>query len=99
MSRRIDRWLHTRSGILGWEFYFGKRVESVDATAWVNVCVRCGSGSPSSFLRAEGSIRSVFPGIRVYRCPHCGGTNPFINDSNGRFPTAAQGGKAYAADR
>jgi SAM-dependent methyltransferase len=69
LSRRIDRWFGTRTGLYGWAFYFGEGYECVDTTAWVNVCIRCGSGFPESLLK----------GRRTYRCPNCGTPNPLVS--------------------
>jgi ribosomal protein L40E len=46
----------------------------VDTTGWVNVCIRCGSGSAEDVLKPLGAL----PGLRVYRCPRCGAKNPFF---------------------
>jgi SAM-dependent methyltransferase len=80
LSRRLDRWLDTRTSIYGWAFYFGHIVESIDTQTWVNVCIRCGSGCSASFLMSQGLIRLKFASLRVYRCPACGATNPFADD-------------------
>lgn len=44
LSRRMDRWLGTRTGVYGWAFWFGKMPESVDTTVWPNVCIRIHGG-------------------------------------------------------
>jgi SAM-dependent methyltransferase len=80
LSRRLDRWLKTRTSIYGWAFYFGHIVESVDTQTWVNVCVRCGSGCSASSLMSQALVRSSFAGLRIYRCPDCGTKNPFADD-------------------
>lgn len=80
LSRRIDRLFHTRTSVYGWAFYFGNIVEPIDTTPWVNVCMRCGSGAPVAFLMEEALVRSGFLGVRVFRCPNCGATNPFADD-------------------
>lgn len=79
LSRRLDRWLNTRTSIYGWAFYFGKVVPPIDTETWVNVCIRCGSASKASFLMSRKLV-SGFPGLRTYRCPTCGATNPFADD-------------------
>jgi len=79
LSRRLDRLLNTRTSMYGWGFYFGNVVEAIDKGTWVNVCIRCGAGSPSRGLIKQGLVPS-FLGLRIYRCPHCGATNPFAND-------------------
>jgi DNA-directed RNA polymerase subunit RPC12/RpoP len=80
-SRRLDRRLKTRTSIYGWAFYFGAIVEPIDAHAWVNVCIRCGSGCSASSLMKQALVRSSVLGLRVYRCPRCGARNPFADDS------------------
>lgn len=77
LSRRVDRWLRMRTSLYGWALYFGNFGEPIDTTAWINVCIRCGSGSPASDLAREHRIQSVVYVFRVYRCPHCGAVNPF----------------------
>jgi SAM-dependent methyltransferase len=69
LSRRVDRWFGTRTGVYGWAFYFGEGYEPVDTGARVNVCIRCGSGFPESLLKGRGT----------YRCPNCGTSNPLIS--------------------
>jgi SAM-dependent methyltransferase len=67
--RRVDRAFGSRLSVYGWAFYFG----SIDADLegpWTNVCVRCGSGAPEDWLRAQARIR-----VLVYDCPTCGAWN------------------------
>jgi SAM-dependent methyltransferase len=66
LLRGLDRRLGTRLSHYGWSFYFGNAAP-VEPEAWVNVCVRCGSGHPPKSLPAGLS----------YRCPLCGGWNLF----------------------
>jgi len=73
-SRRLDRWLRTRTGVYGWALYFGEVPGPIDTGTSVNVCIRCGSGIRSNLLAP------FFRGIPVYRCPTCGATNPFAED-------------------
>jgi SAM-dependent methyltransferase len=80
LSRRLDRWLKTRTSIYGWAFYFGHIVESIDTQTWVNVCIRCGSGCSASNLMSQALVQLKFAGLRIYRCPCCGATNPFADD-------------------
>ena len=80
LSRRLDRLVNTHTSIYGWGFYFGNVVEAIDIETWVNVCIRCGAGSPSGNLIKQGLVRSSFLALRIYRCPHCGATNPFADD-------------------
>jgi SAM-dependent methyltransferase len=83
VSRRLDRWVNTRTSIYGWAFYFGEVARPIDTETWVNVCIRCGGGYAGGFLTGEGLVRSSFPGLRVWRCPGCGAVNPFANDRGG----------------
>lgn len=69
LSRRMDRWLGTRTGVYGWAFYFGEGYGPVETEAWPNVCIRCGSGFP----------KAVFPCRWEYRCPKCGARNPLVS--------------------
>jgi SAM-dependent methyltransferase len=80
LSRRLDRWLRTRTSIYGWAFYFGEVARPIDTATWVNVCFRCGSGYAAGFLVSRGLVRAGFPGLRVWRCPGCGAVNPFAKD-------------------
>ena len=80
LSRRLDQWLNARTSIYGWAFYFGNMAEPIDTTTWVNVCIRCGSGCSAAALVKQAGVRSKFPGVRIYRCPACGATNPFADD-------------------
>jgi SAM-dependent methyltransferase len=82
LSRRLDRLLNTRTSIYGWAFYFGNIVEPIDAGAWVNVCLRCGSGCSASFLKKQARVSSNVLGLRVYRCLRCGARNPFAEDDD-----------------
>jgi SAM-dependent methyltransferase len=80
LSRRLDKHLNTRTSIYGWAFYFGNIAEPIDTGTWVNVCIRCGSGCTAASLMKQGLLKSSFVGLRVYRCPDCGATNPFAED-------------------
>jgi len=80
LSRRLDRRLNARTSIYGWAFYFGNIVESIDTANWINVCVRCDNGCSASSLIRNALVRSIFPGLRIYRCPQCGAKNPFADD-------------------
>jgi SAM-dependent methyltransferase len=73
-SRRLDRWLGTRTSIYGWAFYFGRIGESVNTDAWVNVCIRCGSGQDGDVLRKQGRVQRS-----RWRCPQCEASNPFAD--------------------
>ena len=80
MSRRLDRWINSRTSVYGWAFYFGNIEEPIDTATRVNVCIRCGRGHTAAYLMGQSRVRSRFPGILVYRCPQCGATNPFADD-------------------
>lgn len=80
LSRRLDRLLGVRTSVYGWAFYFGRVAERIDAEVWVNVCIRCGSACSASYLKQQSLVRTGLVGIKVYRCPECGATNPFTND-------------------
>lgn len=69
LLRQSDRQLGTRLSVYGWALFFGD-VHVDDLTAWTNVCIACGSGTPARALR----------GLR-YRCPACGELNLFTPDS------------------
>lgn len=81
-SRRIDCLLHTRTSIYGWAFYFGEISSHIPTAASLNVCIRCGSGTPAAILKERRLVRSWLPVFRRYTCPGCGATNPFIEDKN-----------------
>jgi SAM-dependent methyltransferase len=81
VSRRLDSLLNTRTSIYGWAFYFGNILEPIDTKTWVNVCIRCGSACAAASLIKQGLVRSSFVGLRIYRCPDCGATNPFADDT------------------
>jgi SAM-dependent methyltransferase len=80
VSRRLDRYLGTRTSIYGWAFYFGNLAEAIDTATWVNVCCRCGSGSAASRLKELGLVRANFSGFRIFECPTCGAGNSFADD-------------------
>ncbi len=80
LSRRVDRWFGTRWSVYGWALYFGALPEPIDPATWVNVCIRCGSGFAALFLHRENLVRRVVPGLRIYRCAHCGAVNPFAEE-------------------
>jgi SAM-dependent methyltransferase len=71
--RGLDRAMGTRLSVYGWAFQFGGPASPREA--WVNVCVRCGSGSAEVYLRHMGAVRRAPGGIEVYDCPQCGGWN------------------------
>ena len=71
-----QRWFNTRTGIYGWAFYFGSVEGPIDEETWLNVCIRCGSGSSAAFLLQQHLVRSILPGFRTFRCPKCGASIP-----------------------
>lgn len=73
--RLVDRGLGTGLSRYGWSFYFGEVDSPPSGDAWVNVCVRCGSGHPEGFLRKSGAARKALGVFKTYRCPACGGFN------------------------
>ena len=83
LSRRLDRWLNTRSSIYGWAFYFGKIGQPIDTGTWVNVCIRCGNGHPAGSLTGQNLVHLNFFGLRTWRCPKCDASNPFADDPGG----------------
>jgi SAM-dependent methyltransferase len=83
LSRRLDRWLNTRSSIYGWAFYFGKIGQPIDTGTWVNVCIRCGNGHPAGSLIGQNLVHPNFFGLRAWRCPKCDASNPFADDPGG----------------
>ncbi len=80
--RLADRFLHTRLSVYGWALYFGKVEPPIDCETWSNVCIRCGSGHASDWLRREGVVRGKI--VRTYRCPGCGTMNLFSEDRHFR---------------
>jgi ubiquinone/menaquinone biosynthesis C-methylase UbiE len=83
LARRLDRRFGTRLAIYGWAFYFGAVPETVDATPWTNVCVRCGAGHPFARLAAEGAI-NLEAWIAEFRCPDCGTWGLYTDDAEYR---------------
>ena len=81
-----DRFLKTRLRVYGWAFYFGNIEGPVDCRTWTNVCIRCGAGYSSDWLRFErGLVRryGIFP---LYQCPQCGTNNLFTDDAHYTYP-------------
>ena len=77
--RLADRFLHTRLSVYGWAFYFGNVATPIDCRTWSNVCIRCGSGHASDWLRQQNLVRRHFLAA-TYHCPVCGTTNLFTDD-------------------
>lgn len=86
-ARLSDRIFGTRLGVYGWALYFGNVPVPVETEAWTNVCIRCGSGASSDWLRESALVHRHFL-MQVYRCPNCGTTNLFSEDR--RFPQFAK---------
>jgi len=85
LFRKFDRCFGTRTSIYGWAFYFGKVAQNPDPLAWTNVCIRCGSGHPSAWLRRQPSYRhSLF--LSSYSCPNCGARNLYTSDASSSRP-------------
>ena len=82
-ARLSDRLFGTRLSVYGWALYFGSFAVPIDIDTWTNVCIRCGSGAQSEWLRELKLVRRRFF-LRVYRCPACGTTNLFSEDRNYR---------------
>jgi ribosomal protein L40E len=79
-ARLLDRWLRTRTSLYGWAFYFGDIPETIETTAWTNVCVNCGAGHSEAALTCNKLIRRVFMAVKAYNCPNCGSWNLFTKD-------------------
>jgi SAM-dependent methyltransferase len=82
-ARLSDRLFRTRLSVYGWALYFGSFSVPIDTNVWSNVCIRCGSGSQSEWLRHVNLVHKRFF-WSVYRCPNCGTTNLFSEDSHYR---------------
>lgn len=78
-ARLSDRLLGTRFRVYGWALYFGRFPVPIETEVWSNVCIRCGSGTQSHWLRYKNLVRRRFFG-RVYSCPTCGTVNLFSED-------------------
>jgi len=75
-ARLSDRLFGTRLRVYGWALYFGHVAAPVNTDVWTNVCIRCGSGAPSEWLRQLKLVRTRFL-LPVYRCAACGTANLF----------------------
>lgn len=78
LLRLWDRCFHGRASVYGWALYFGKVGESVLTDPCLNVCVRCGQGHPSIWLKSIGTVRGRL--LPTYRCPNCRTFNFFVRD-------------------
>jgi SAM-dependent methyltransferase len=85
-ARLSDRLFGTRLSVYGWALYFGNFAVPVETDVWTNVCIRCGSGAQSEWLRHMKLVRRRFVlpvfFLRVYSCPNCGSTNLFSEDTH-----------------
>ena len=79
--RSLDRAMGTRLSVYGWAFRFGGSAPECAGEAWINVCVRCGSGASEAYLRETGSVRRVLGGMELCTCPVCGAGNLLFRDS------------------
>ncbi len=79
--RRCDIRRGTRWSQYGWAFYFGGEPLAARPDAWINVCVRCGSGHAQAFLKVTGTVPRFPRWFQPYRCPLCGGWNLFTEDA------------------
>jgi len=82
-ARLSDRLFRTRLSVYGWALYFGSFSVPIDTNVWSNVCIRCGSGAQSEWLRHMNLVHKRFF-WSVYRCPNCGTANLFSEDSHYR---------------
>jgi SAM-dependent methyltransferase len=82
-ARWSDRFLGTRLKVYGWALYFGSFRVPIETEVWTNVCIRCGSGAQSAWLRHMNLVSRRFF-LQVYRCPQCGTVNLFFEDSQFR---------------
>jgi SAM-dependent methyltransferase len=82
LLRLMDGIVRTRLAVYGWASYFGDVKIPVSTEAWSNVCARCGSGHPSSWLVENGRLRWR---RLLYRCPQCQALNIFTSDRAYRY--------------
>jgi SAM-dependent methyltransferase len=78
LLRLFDRCFGSRASVYGWAMYFGNLKEPVRPEACVNVCVRCGQGHPSRWLKSIGAVHG-YP-LRFYRCPTCNAFGFYFRD-------------------
>jgi SAM-dependent methyltransferase len=88
-SRLADRLFGTRLSVYGWALYFGSLPVPVETDIWSNVCIRCGSGAQSDWLRHMNLVTTRFL-LPVYRCPGCGTRNLFYDDAHYQDLPASQ---------
>jgi SAM-dependent methyltransferase len=78
--RVLDRFVHTRTSIYGWAYYFGD-VHDLNLAVSTNVCVKCGSAHPSWWLEHTGKVSRML-GLAAYSCPVCDTRNFYTADTN-----------------
>jgi ubiquinone/menaquinone biosynthesis C-methylase UbiE len=76
--KHLDRFFHTRTCIYGWAYYFGD-FPDLDCAISSNVCVKCGSAHPSSWLEQTGRVTRRLS-LAAYSCPSCETWNFFTED-------------------
>ncbi|HYK89298.1 MAG TPA: methyltransferase domain-containing protein [Acidobacteriota bacterium] len=82
LLRLLDRYFHMRTSVYGWALYFGKVSIGVSPAPWTNVCVRCGRGHPSDWLREVNAVSRRWGFLPLYRCPHCSARNVYFRDED-----------------
>ena len=80
LTRLSDRFLGTRTSVYGWALYFGRLQRPVDLKSWCNVCIACGSATPSKCLRARGAVVKCRLLPDGYYCSQCQTWNLFLED-------------------
>jgi hypothetical protein len=61
LERLSDRLFGTRLSVYGWALYFGNLPVAADTEVSSYVCIRCGSGAPSEWLRL---VDAACPSLR-----------------------------------
>lgn len=82
LFRMSDRLFGTRASVYGWALYFGTVEAPIDRQTWANVCIRCGSGHPSTWLLHQRGLVQRFLFLSMYRCPNCETWNLFTVDTH-----------------
>ncbi len=82
--RLLDRWFGSRTSVYGWAYYFGEfsPEEDLSSITASNVCIRCGSASPSEYLEIARCVqrRRFLPPL--FLCPVCQTRNYFTADAS-----------------
>jgi SAM-dependent methyltransferase len=76
--KHLDRFFYTRPYVYGWAYYFGD-LPDIDLAISSNVCMKCGSAHPSSWLEKTGCVTRRL-GLAAYSCPSCETWNFFTDD-------------------